>query len=222
MTQDKIKERIAKLLRLARDAGATSPEAATALSKARELMLEHGIAEEDTLEAQLRIIEGQTHEADHKWQRIVAWAVAKLMGVGNLVTFNKSHTWFVGRPDLVDAANQTFQYVCDQIDAKYQLALKDLSKHGTLDKSTRGELRKTFKQAAAMAVARQVELICSQQPSNERALVVINQAAAAADDYIKERGVKPGRAMRAIATGIGTGAGMMAGKSIKLQNEVKS
>lgn len=220
MTQDKIKERIAKLLRLARDAGATSAEAENALSKARAMMLEHGLAEADTVEAELKIITSDLLDQDSKWKIIVACAVAKLMGVVSLT--RGEQCYFVGRQDLIDAAGLTYLYVLEQIEAKYKLALTELGKHGTLDKRTRGELRKTFKQAAAQAVLDKVWQITAQQVSSERALVIIDQAAAAAREFVDEQ-IKPkkGRALRAISTGLGTGAGYDAGRSIKLQDEVK-
>lgn len=220
MTQDKIKERIAKLLRLARDAGATSSEAENALSKARAMMLEHGLAEADTVEAELKIITSDLYDQDSKWKIIVACAVAKLMGVVNLT--RGEQCYFVGRQDLIDAAGLTYGYVCEQIEAKYKLALAELGKHGTLDKRTRGELRKTFKQAAAQAILNKVWQITAQQVSSERALVIIDQAAAAAREFVDEQ-IKPkkGRALRAISQGLGTGAGFAAGRSIKLQDEVK-
>lgn len=220
MTQDKIKERIAKLLRLARDAGATSAEAENALAKARAMMLEHGLAEEDTVEAQLKIITGDLYDQDSKWKIIAASAVAKLMGVVHLTRGERCY--FVGRQDLVDAAGLTYTYVLEQIEAKYKLALKALGQHGKLDSKSRGELRKTFKQAAAQAVLNKVWDITRQQVSSERALVIIDQAKAAAEEFVQEQ-IKPkkGRQLRAISTGLGTGAGYAAGRSIKLQDEVK-
>ncbi len=218
MTQDKIKERIAKLLRLARDAGATSAEAENALSKARAMMLEHGLAEEDTVEAQLKIITGDLYDQDSKWKIIAASAAAKLMGVVHLTRGERCY--FVGRQDLVDAAGLTYDYILGQIEEKYKLALKVLK--GSLDQRTRGELRKTFKQAAAQAVLNKVWDITRQQVSNERALVIIDQAKAAAEEFVAEQ-IKPkkGRQLRAISQGLGTGAGYAAGRSIKLQDEVK-
>ena len=220
MTQDKIKDRIRKLLALARDAGATSAEAEAAMAKARAMMLENSIAEQDTLEAELKIILSEGLDNGDKWQKLISWSVAKLLGCKTLQYLNGKVS-FVGRPDLVDACEQLYAYVCEQIEAKYKLALAELGKHGTLDKATRGELRKTFKQAAAQAVVHKVYTIVRQQPSNERALVVINQAEAAAEQFIDDNiTTKKSRALRPISTGIGTGAGYTAGKSIKLQDEV--
>lgn len=221
MTQDKIKERIAKLLRLARDAGATSAEAENALSKARAMMLDHGLAESDTVEAQLKILTSDLYDQDSKWKMIAASATARLLGVVHLRRGDQCY--FVGRQDLIDAAGLTYAYILEQIEAKYKLALAELGKHGKLDSKTRGELRKTFKQAAAQAVVNKVWDITRQQVSSERALVIIDQAKAAAEEFVKDQ-IKPkkSRAMRPISNGLGTGAGYAAGRSIKLQDEVKS
>jgi hypothetical protein len=141
------------------------------------------------------------------------------MGVVNLT--RGEQCYFVGRQDLIDAAGLAYAYVCDQIEAKYKLALTTLGQHGTLDKETRSELRRTFKEAAAQAVLNKVWQIVSQQ-SSERALSVIDQAEAAARQFVYSQiQPKKGRALRTISTGIGTGAGYAAGRSIRIQGEVE-
>ena len=219
-----IRERIRKLLALARDAGATSAEAEVALSKARQLMLDHGITDEPTESTASPVRCGEIRDGlDNKWAIWLGTAAAELYGVSMLLRQEGAY-YFVGRPDNIAAAEETLLYLIEQVEAKYKLALGALRDAGANNKQTRAELRRTFKESAAVVVCRRVkEIIAAQHTArNGRALVVLNTAAKEAKDFVQEH-IKPrtGRALTIGKSGIGTGAGIAAGKSIKLQGEVQ-
>lgn len=217
-----IRERIRKLLALARDAGATSAEAEVALSKARQLMLDHGITDEPTEGQSSPVRHGELHDGlDNKWAIWLVLASAELYGASMLL--RGSHYYFVGRPDNIAAAEETLLYLIDQVEAKYKQALKALGEKGMNNKQTRAELRRTFKESAAIVVSHRVKAIITAQHTakNGRALVVLNMAAKEAADYVAEH-IKPkARNLKSAKPGLGTTAGVVAGKSIKLQGEVQ-
>ena len=102
------------------------------------------------------------------------------------------------------------------------LALKVLSDARATDKRIRADLRRSFKNAAAGVLCDRVNQILAAQstPSNSRALVIVNQDEAAAQGLLDSAKVKSTK-VTLTSHGIGTYAGREAGKSIRLQEEVK-
>lgn len=220
-----IRERIRKLLALARDAGATSAEAEVALTKARQLMLDHGITDEPTESHSSPVRCGEIRDGlDNKWAVWLGTAAAELYGVSMLLRPEGAY-YFVGRADNIAAAEETLLYLIEQVESKYKVALGVLRDKNMSNKATRAELRRTFKESAAAVVCNRVkEIIAAQHTArNGRALVVMETAAQEAAGYV-ESVIKPrqSRMLSTFKSGIGTGAGLAAGRQIKLQGEVNS
>jgi hypothetical protein len=96
------------------------------------------------------------------------------------------------------------------------------SQLGQLSKETRGDFRRSFKEACSMRILHRVNEIAAaarNQIPDHMALVVIDQSLAAADELIAHLG--KGRAMRPVRSGFGTGAGRAAGDRVQLQGNIK-
>lgn len=219
---EKVIDKIRKLLAVARDKGATEHEAATALAMAQRLMLEHDVKNvEDHVEVQAVRGEWMNVHFDDKWYRMLAAGVASLFNCRTL--FNSlGDVKFVGKPENIEVCQVTLLWVVDQVEELYKEALKSFrARLGKLDKATRGDFRKTFKEACALRVwHRAAEIVAAARGNipGHMSLVVIDQSLAAADDLIK--GAKK-TALTVRRSGFGTGAGQLAGDAVKLQREVR-
>jgi hypothetical protein len=228
-----IVEKIRKLLRLARDKGATEAEAATAMTMASKLMLQHNI---DNVEEKVEeiAVRGEWHnvEIDKKWQQILMSAVAKLYNCRSVMMVNSSHVQFIGKPSNVLVAADTLQWVVEQVNALHKQALPAFkaemaARNGSakLSKFEYRDFRLTFKEACVLRIWRRVEEIKAAERNtipSHMALIVIDQALAAADDLLREDGVKrSGKGLKLRRHGYGTGAGHAAGDQVRLQRTVK-
>lgn len=222
---EQIVEKIRKLLRLAKDKGATENEAANALAMAQKLMLQHNIQNvEEKIDVQA--VKGRwTNEGrDDKWEQVVAQAVAKLFTCRVLMLAKGKYGWqFVGNPANVAVCEETFPWVCDQIEALYKQGLKAFKfQNGSLSREIRGNFRATFKEHCALRIFHRVSEIVAKARNEipeHMALVVIDQSLAAADDLIKD--VRKTKRQTSIRQGLGAGAGYAAGDHVRLQREVK-
>jgi hypothetical protein len=214
--------KIKKLLALANDEAATENEAAVALAKARQLMLDNHI-EDLPEDAPERVVAfGAVHEGmTQTWMVYCGIAAARLYGC-KLMTFGGRDRWqLVGTQEKMQLAEMTYDYLVGEIEKRYKLALRVLKAAQDVNPRIRAELRQSFKNAAAQVIMQRVQQIIAAQatPSNARALVVVDQDAAAADQLLKDRGCKT-KAVALKSEGIGTFAGREAGKSIQLQDTV--
>jgi Protein of unknown function (DUF2786) len=214
-----VMEKIRKLMRLGKDAGATENERMVALEMAQRLMLQHNIEDVEE-ERVIEAIKGEWMNVDRGdlWEIYAAGAVAKLFNCRSLIIKRTGAHQFVGKPDNVEACGETFVWVCSQIEVLYKEALRDYS--GTLDKRGRADLRKSFKYACSLRVHQRCEEIVAKARNDipaHMALVVIDQSLAAADELIK--GAKPMKA-RGQRAGIGTMAGRLAGDRVRLQGTI--
>lgn len=225
---EKIRDRIRKLLRLARDKGANENEAAIALAAANRLMLEHDIAHVGEEDESVHVVRGDRMYVDRgeRWELFVASATAKLYNCRSVQWRGDGSHAFVGRVESVGACEETFVWICEQVDELYKEGLKAFrGKVGVLDKSLRADFRKTFKEACAVRIHHRVDEIIAANRGNipaHKALVVIDQALAAADELLDDEGVKKGRSVARIRSGFGTGAGHAAGDAVKLQDDLRS
>ena len=221
---DKIIDRIKKLLALANDQAASENEATVALAKARQLMLDHSVSA-DVLNAEQteRVVTWGAWRGgmDDNWQVYCGIAACRLYGC-KLVTDKQGGYRFVGTPEKMDIAELTYRYLVGEIEKRYKLALKVLSDTKATDKRIRADLRRSFKNAAAGVLCDRVNQILAAQatPSNSRALVIVDQDEAAAQALLDSAKTKK-KTVTLTSHGIGTYAGREAGKSIKLQEEVK-
>lgn len=163
---DNITSRIKKLLALAQN-NPNEAEAASAMAKASALMMEHGI----TQEALGDIKEGGYFPVDYIHHRILAQAAGMLYGVTPVGTFTWEEFRFVGRPENIQAAADTYVFLVDQVESLYKALLPK-----GMSKQTRANFRREFKKACAGRVYDRVAHIVAEQclpsESNSRALVV--------------------------------------------------
>lgn len=216
-----IVDKIRKLLALSRNKGATEGEAANAMAVASRLMTQHGIDNVDQLAEESAKKGSWIHgRGREEWEKVAASAVAKLFHCVNIHLINNHGTRFVGRSVNVEACEETFPWVCEQIEELYKVALRALG--GRMSKSERGNFRLTFKQACAMRVFHRAAEIVAQMRGEipaHMSLVVIDQGLAGAQDLLKDT---PKRNLALHRGGLGTGAGLAAGEQIQLQRSVKS
>ena len=223
-TNGDIVEKIRKMLRLARDAGATEAEAATAMGMAQRLMLQHNIDNVEEVVEQVAI-QGDWHnyEIDKRWQQLLLLAIAKLYNCRSLMN-RDGRVQFIGKASNVLVCADTLVWVTEQVNSLHKEALKAFGNGRKLTKYEYRDFRLTFKEACANRIyQRVIEIVAASRneiPAH-MALVVIDQALAAADDIIATMNVKAGRAMRLRRSGFGTGAGHAAGNQVKLQHSVK-
>lgn len=225
---ENIVERIRKLLRLARDKGASENEAATALAMAQKLMLQHDISNvEDEVEVKAvwdrnRVV-GQG--MDEIWHRSVVVSISKMFNCRH-VSYGKGKFGysFVGKPENIEVAELTFLWVCEQVEALYKEGLRTFrNQMGSLSKEVRGNFRSTFKEGCARRIQHRINEIVATARNEipaHMALVVVDQSLAEADDLLK--GVTRMRSIKWKQPGFGSGAGYNAGSQVKLRQEVKS
>ena len=222
-------DKIRKLLALARDKRGNEHESARAMAIAQRMMLEHNIEESMIVEeSKIDVMRGKwVPVADRKWTLLLASAVATMYSC-RLVTSNSvgdpnRFNQFVGRKINVEVAEMTLPWVIDQVDGFYKEGLRLMStrKGDGLTKSERAEFRRTFKEACAIRVwQRAAEIVATlrNEIPGHKALVVIDQSLAAADDMLKD--MKKGRDLEPLKHGTGTVLGVMAAERVQLQRTV--
>jgi hypothetical protein len=216
---DAIRYKIRKLLALAGN-NPNEFEAATALKKAHDMMLEYGITELGEDGDGIDVIKGTILEGFQTgWHAIVGNACSMLYGC-KYARFRtggeRDHTAFIGVAYQLEAAEETFVFIVTQIEQLYKIALKAFD--GNLTKKQRAELRASFKDAAAIRIGLRIATIVKDRKSNKNALVVIDKIAD------KINGILDGKAtvtQIAIREGFGTGVGFNAGGLVQIQKEVK-
>lgn len=165
---DEIKERIAKLLNLARGKGASEAEAGTAMQFAMRLMLQHGLSEAEFAEGKehtAKVEGGKSSEADNRWEQWIAMAAGKLVGAKPL--FGKSRAGvtfrYYGRAEYIEAAEMLHVFLCEQVERLYKINLTP-----GLTKSARAEYRRTFKEACALRVFHRAEALVKEMMANDQ------------------------------------------------------
>lgn len=227
MTTESIKDKITKMLRLARDTGATEEEAANALRMAARLMTQHGI-EESQLEtradkAAARLGAKLDEELD-VYEADVMAAAGVLYGCETLYYPHDRRRCFVGRPDNIEIAELTRVWLTEQVEALYKMALPR-----GLTKSLRAKFRKNFKQGCARRVYQRAQEHVREMTEGGlgngggTALTVagyFKQLNTEVRQVLTSIGSRPGRA-RSVSTGFGTDAGRAYGDRVQLRREVQ-
>lgn len=224
---DSIKDKIRKLLALANDKGATEHEAQRAMEFASALMLKHGIEVEHRTG---EVGYGDTSfDLDKRWKLMAAQAAGELYGCRVVINRRNETLQFVGRDDNVAVAEETFGWLCEQIERLYKVFLPK-----GMTKSDRAEYRRTFKDTCAIRVyqrcAEHVETMKANDAqamaaTGSRALVVLdhrNQLDAEINDFFAQAGVqvkKARRVKRRVTQG--TIAGMEAANQVRIQRSIK-
>ena len=224
-----IVEKIRKLLRLARGRGATEHEAATAMAMAQKLMLQHNIDNIEEITETIAIRgEWNGYELDTKWRKVLVQAVAKLYNCRTL-TRGDDAIQFIGKPSNVLVAMDTLAWIDEQVVALYRQGRKAFRNSPRfadqkMSKQEGRDFRLSFCEACALRIWHRVGEIIAKARNEipeHMALVVIDQALAAADEILAGLGVGKGRKLMLRRDGFGTGAGRAAGDQIKLQHSVK-
>ena len=216
-----VKDKIRKLLALARDKSASENEVSVAMAMATKLMMDHGIEEKDV---EVSIGFGDMLEVDKRWHTFAANAAGVLLGTipvcyrgaNGLVGIK-----FTGRQDNVDGSVMVYEFIVEQIERLYKSALPK-----GMTKSDRAEFRRTFKEMCAVRVFHRAKEIVDAiaKGSDSRALVVVDhrkQLASEAQDFLNKDGRvrESSRAVR-MKPGRGSRAGYMAGDLVDLQKTV--
>lgn len=226
MNTETIKVRIAKLLRLANDAGASEAEAANAMAKASQLMKEHSISQAEAVDTSqgLKVEWGKVNPAHNKqnWCLTVLSAVEQLYDV-KYIKYHNRNWQFAGTPDAIEAAEQTYAWLIDQINQIYKTHLKAFN--GTMTYEERCDYRESFKAACALRLyqrACEIKANLTRTIPNHKALVIVeNKVAEGIQGLFDEMGVKKGRALK-VTTGRGTRSGFAAGNGVQLQRSAEA
>jgi len=230
--RDNMKVKVAKMLAIARDRGASEAEAATAMSMATKMMLLHGIKEAELQTSQEIAGRSENVELDRDWQEIIAQAAGNLFGCMTLLTRDRIKGtpcfYYVGRPENHDAAKQTFNYLLDQVERLYKAGLP----RGMVQ-SARAQFRRTFKYACACRIAHRARELVEEMKRGEHttevsggtALVVqgyFDKLADEVDAFLASTGMKiRTKQARPRASGNGTAAGLAAGNAVNLRSALR-
>lgn len=183
-----IKDRIGKLLNLANNSGATEAEAETAMEMASALMLKYNIqVTVDNETDHVTVTQGGiTMEGFAEAWHVTCASAAATLYICKVVRYPNYGVRFVGRPESIDACEQTYKYLIEQVEAQYKINLPR-----GMTKSDRAEYRRTFKFACSQRVYSRASKIIEQFRNNDakaleytgsKALVVVQSI----DIQIKE------------------------------------
>lgn len=225
---ENIRQKIEKLLRLANNEGATEHEAARAMEMASALMLKYNISVSlGETDEDVSVDRGSPLTYPDPWQVFLASAAAYLYNC-KIIRLPQYGVQFVGRAHNRDAAEQTFLFLLDQVEAFYKIALPR-----GLSKPARADFRRSFKLACASRVYHRAEEIMQQFRNNDakaleytgsKALVVvqsIDQQLKECEAFMETLNLRDSRAV-SYKTGTGTLAGRKAGDQVKLNHQVDS
>lgn len=233
-SQDKVasmRERIRKLLALSRDASAFSNEASTAMAMASKLMAELGISEDELRNT--NGTDGPLGETEvdkaYAWRVQLASAAADLFGAYVLMygsRLGKGKIVFHGPAEVIDAAQQTYEWMVRQIETMYRAFRKD---EGIC---TDPVARKDFRLSAAMQVRQRVrDLIKTTQvqAGDGRSLMVVERTQLMRDrieQRLRDGGLKIGKgrstSLGPVRNQAAAAAGHMAGRSVQIQSTVSA
>lgn len=230
MSQNRIVAKIqAMLAKAAEGSGATEEEAASAMAMAMALMTKYGIDQSQLAGAEDEpIVKGNWSDADFlKWHLYTAQAAAFLYYCKTLQIPGKyKRIQFIGKASNIQAAEMTFLWINDQVERLYKENLIP-----GLPKSTRAELRRTFKMACALRVRTRAWNIM-QAMANDDALAIemtgstalvvkshMEQEQAKTAAFVDAMNLKPA-IYRSNKSGIGTQMGFRAGDQVQLNRAV--
>jgi hypothetical protein len=215
-------DRVRKILRLARDRGASEHEAASAMEMASRIMLEHGLTDSDVEEPEELAFQSRPLAADETWKILVGSCCGALHACRVLRAASeegRTVVMFLGRRTNVETAEETHEFLVDQIQRSYEEKVRELQWART---PRPPDFEETFKDAMAMKLIdrawRIVEANRLEIPP-ERALVLIDGSLAAADEVLRRTNV-PSREAPSASRGSGTGVGWMEGDRLRMRPSV--
>lgn len=220
-----IHDKIRKLLAMA-EGQANENESAQAMKLASALMMKHGIDQSDIRDPD-KVIEGSWFDVDHQWQRLCASASGELYGTVPFYSHNRKTFRYAGRPENVDASQDTLAFILLQVDQLYKHHLPK-----GMSKQERAEYRRTFKLSCAMRVLRRAQDIVKEQcsvdgdntPSGSTALVIVahrEQLEAEVNEHLNAAGATS-RKTRPLSVKLTRGSveGFAAGDNVDLNHKV--
>lgn len=212
-------DKIRKLLALASN-NPNEEEAAVAMAKAQELMIKHGIEQDQLVEKKPGVVYGEKVEFD-KWEEWACGAASAVCGTKALFYRSEGYFKFIGRPDNIQASAMLYLFICDQIEKLYKISLPK-----GMTQKERAMYRKSFKYAAASAVlrkAREIEQNTTIPGTSTELVVLHNQTLKdEIEDFLANVELKKPRAQKTIKLDYQAyQKGVIAGNSIRLQGEVK-
>lgn len=170
MSDDKLKDKIRKLLNMTVENGCTEDEQESAMRMAAGLAARSGIELEalrakGTSEAVRKAIKKAVSQEFKIHQVLAAQAAAQLYGC-ELYTYNngKDGILFVGREENIEMAEQTMFWLMRQVELLYKQSLPK-----GMTQRARAEFRKTFKAACAHRVHQRATELMYQMRNDERA-----------------------------------------------------
>jgi len=226
MTAEKAIDKIRKLLRLAKGSS-NENEAAVALAAAQRLMLQHDIDNVEEVAEQPAVWGEWMTGVDFKdkWERVLLSAVATLYNCRVIFRTRSGHVRFAGKSENIEACEVTLVWVRDQVNTLYKQALVAFKQRtGGYTKQEYMNFYFSFKEACALRISQRaneiIAAVRNEIPAH-KALVVIDQSLAAADDLIKgDSTISKSRELTFRRRGFGTGAGFRAGDHVKLNREI--
>jgi hypothetical protein len=226
MTDMNIVAKIKKLLALGQaNSGATDEEAATAMNMAGALMLKHNIEVQLDDDTPPEAKQGDMIVGwGEPWHIEVANAAAYLYSCRVIVWKRLGDVAFVGRPDNIDAARATAEFLRAEVERLYKLNLPR-----GMTKTDRANYRSTFKFSCGRRLAARAWAIMETlrqddvkalEATGSRALVVvqsIDQMLAEADALLSDVKKLPARTYK---FGLGSEAGRAAANTVQIQKQV--
>lgn len=158
-------DRIRKMIAMAEHQGGNDSEMKNAMKMASDLMMKHGITRDQVDHVTPKVIEGSTFPISYDWYIWAVHAVKELFGVEGLFYSGvgpKKMCAYIGRPENVEAAENTFAYIVLQVEAAYKQALP----RGMTQKH-RAEYRKHFKVTCAQRVYQRAAEIVKHQTTDD-------------------------------------------------------
>lgn len=213
--------KIRKLLALGAD-GTNEHISRMAFEKAHELMRQQGITEVGEDSERIQVLAGDWMEGTllkANWHKNLAGHIARLYGCSAVHAINEFEGLhrFYGMRHQIEACEETFLFVVDQIEGLYKIALKAFD--GQLTKMQRAELRASFKDAATLRVGVRISKILNNRQPEGTALVIVDTVKDQINAMFEEE--KVGKKEIAVKEGFGSGAGFNAGGLVQIQKEIK-
>lgn len=234
MSDQKILDKIKKLLALSTKNGATEAEAESAMAKAASLAARHNIDLASAADSKVEreaVTKYSQHHSLKKEEIYLHAAASTLYNVRFLIlNGGRAGYQYIGTPTDCELAEATFSYLNDQMLRIYKL---HLANRPGMTQKERGLFRDSFKQACSLRVQqRAVELMkeletsdkIAQESVGHNALVVAHHFQVKRDEielYLKGTGmnIRTSR-MRGPKSGTGTSAGYQAGNAVRLRQSV--
>lgn len=239
MTQEKILDRIKKLLSLSKSTN--EHEAALAAAHAAKLMMEHNIAEAALADDETGNAESVEEECIDSTGRLIQWRAQILAGLANAFDcrFYVGNTrsastgkprrryMVVGQPSKQATVRYMYAYLISEVDrladSAYYEEVTECSLSGVSRPSARG-WKNGFRFGASVIIRDRLEEQRTQSRADARAagqgqaLMRIDQQALAIDDYMKRNLNLAPIARAQVSSRSGYSAGKQAGARVSLGN----